>query len=83
MKVYVVEKDAGSHYGVTMIDKIFSKLEDAENYKKEKDDIKKESLKKYFERGGYKNIVAGKEESDYKEDIETVNEVWITEYEVL
>jgi hypothetical protein len=76
MKVYVVEKDADSHYGVTMIDKIFSKKEDAEQYILEKNNIEKDSLTASFNAGHF-----AKEEY-YFEALENVNEGWITEYEV-
>jgi hypothetical protein len=76
MKVYVVEKDANSHYGVTMIDKIFSKKEDAEQYILEKNNIEKDILTKCFNNGNFTK------DEYYYEALRNVNQGWITEYEV-
>ena len=73
MKIYVVEEDANSHYGMTRIVKLFLKKEDAEEYKKEIDSKEieeyKEAQKTYPERF-----------DEFQERIQNVNEVWITEY---
>lgn len=74
MKVYVIEKDAGSHYGVTMIDKIFLNKEDAEKYLLEKCNIEKNRLTDCFNKGNFA------EDRYYHEAINNVNEGWITEY---
>tara|TARA_R110000803_G_scaffold106056_1_gene174207 strand:+ start:54 stop:284 length:231 start_codon:yes stop_codon:yes gene_type:complete len=73
MKVYIVEEDANSHYGMTRISKIFLNKKDAKKYKKKIDnkEVKrlKESQKVYPERF-----------EEIQKRIDEVNEVWITEY---
>ena len=75
MKIYIVEKDANSHYGVTQIDKVFLNKKDAENYKKKIDSIQ---VREYKEcQKGYPDRF-----DEFERSINEVNEVWITEYDV-
>jgi hypothetical protein len=73
MKVYVVQIRPDE---IDIIDKIFFKKEDAEQYILDKNNIEKNRLTECFNNGNF-----AKDEY-YYEALNSVNEGWITEHEV-